>query len=258
MIKTKNLTKVYGDNQVISDVNISVPHGKLTALIGPNGAGKSSLLMALGRLLEPTSGEVLLDGQEASTIRHSAYAKKIATQPQSPDISLRLTVEELVSFGRFPYSKGALTEDDHREVDDAISFLSLEPLRATLLDELSGGQRQMAFLAMAIAQQTECLLLDEPLNNLDMKHSVQVMRALRTLCDEKARTVVMVIHDINFAANYSDHIIAMRRGAVQFAGPVDEVISEESLRSLYDLNFEITHTRHVRLCNYFKPTGKFQ
>ncbi|MEE3571808.1 ATP-binding cassette domain-containing protein, partial [Pseudomonas aeruginosa] len=125
---------------------------------------------------------------------------------------LRLTVEELVAFGRFPYTRGSLDARDHSEIDQALAFLSLDGLRERYIDELSGGQRQMAFLAMTIAQQTDCLLLDEPLNNLDMKHSVQIMQALRRLCDERGRTVVMVVHDINFAANYSDHIVAMKSG----------------------------------------------
>jgi iron complex transport system ATP-binding protein len=131
-------------------------------------------------------------------------------------------------------------------------------LRGAYLDELSGGQRQMAFLAMTIAQQTPCLLLDEPLNNLDIKHAVQIMRALRRLCDEHGRTVILVVHDINFAANYSDHIVAMKAGKVHCAGPVREVVTETRLRELYGLDFEITHGEHGCLCNYFNPSGELE
>jgi iron complex transport system ATP-binding protein len=182
----------------------------------------------------------------------------VATLRQSPDFNLRLTVEDLVAFGRFPYSRGALTQEDRRVIDEAIAFLSLEPLRAAYLDELSGGQRQMAFLAMTIAQQTDCLLLDEPLNNLDIKHAVQIMRALRRLCDEHGRTVILVVHDINFAASYSDHIVAMKAGAVHCAGSVPEVVTEDRLRELYGLDFEITQGARGRLCNYFNPSGELK
>ena len=162
-------------------------------------------------------------------------------------------MEELVAFGRFPYSRGALTREDQRVIDEAIAFLSLEPMRHAYLDELSGGQRQMAFLAMTIAQQTDYLLLDEPLNNLDIKHAVQIMRALRRLCDEQGRTVILVVHDINFAASYSDHIVAMKEGAVYCAGSVAEVITEARLGELYGLAFDITQGQRGRLCNYFNP-----
>ena len=144
-----------------------------------------------------------------------------------------MTVEELISFGRFPYSRGALTTEDRRIIDEAIDFLALKPLRHSYLDELSGGQRQMAFLAMTIAQQTDVLLLDEPLNNLDMKHAVQIMQALRRLCDEQGRTVILVIHDINFAANYSDHIVALKHGTLSFSGLSEEVVTETNLSELY-------------------------
>lgn len=256
MITVKNLGKVYGKKTVLSGVNARFPAGQITSLIGPNGAGKSTLLMMIARLLEPTQGEVLIDGKKVSDIRIGAYAKRVATLRQSPDFNLRLTVDELVAFGRFPHSRGVLTAEDHRTIDEAIAFLSLEPLRRAYVDELSGGQRQMAFLAMTIAQQTECLLLDEPLNNLDIRHAVQIMRALRRLCDEHGRTVILVVHDINFAANYSDHIVAMKDGAVHSAGPVEQVVTEARLQELYGLDFQITHSERGRLCNYFNPSGE--
>lgn len=256
MITTHQLSKAYGNKTVLSNVSVRFPAGRITSLIGPNGAGKSTLLMIVARLLTASQGDVFLDGANVSDIRISEYARRVATLRQSPGFNLRLTVEELVAFGRFPYSHGALTQDDHRIVDDAIAFLSLEPLRKSYLDEISGGQRQMAFLAMTIAQQTDCLLLDEPLNNLDIKHAVQIMRALRRLCDEQGRTVILVVHDINFAANYSDYIVAMKEGAVQCAGTVPEVMSEAQLRQLYGLDFEITQGDRGYLCNYFTPSGE--
>ncbi len=258
MITIKNLSKSYGPKTVLRDVSLQFPARRLTSLIGPNGAGKTTLLMMAARLLEPSQGEILIEGARVSDIRIGDYARRVATLRQSPDFNLRLTVEELVAFGRFPYSRGALTKEDRRVIAEAIEFLSLEPLRAAYLDELSGGQRQMAFLAMTIAQQTDCLLLDEPLNNLDIKHAVQIMRALRRLCDEHGRTVILVVHDINFAASYSDHIVAMKGGAVHCAGSVPDVVTEDRLRELYGLDFEITQGARGRLCNYFNPSGELK
>jgi iron complex transport system ATP-binding protein len=255
MIHVKHIAKSYGAKRVLANVSAQFPKGQVTSLIGPNGAGKTTLLMLIARLQEANGGEITLGGRSIAAIQIQDYARLVATLRQSPDFNLRLTVEELVAFGRFPYSRGALTAQDRQAIDDAIAFLSLEPLRLAYVDELSGGQRQMAFLAMTIAQQTDILLLDEPLNNLDMKHAVQIMRALRRLCDEQGRTVILVIHDINFAANYSDHIVAMQGGAVRFSGPAHEVVTEERLRALYDIDFHIVRNERGCVCNYFTPTG---
>ena len=255
MIQIKHIDKNYGATTVLANVSTHFPQGKMTSLIGPNGAGKTTLLMLVARLLEPSGGDITLDGRNIADIGIADYARQVATLRQTPDFHLRLTVEELVAFGRFPYSRGALTPQDRLAIDEAIAFLSLENLRGAYVDELSGGQRQMAFLAMTIAQQTDILLLDEPLNNLDMKHAVQIMRALRRLCDEQGRTVILVIHDINFAANYSDHVVAMQDGAVRFSGPVHEVVTEQRLRALYDIDFDIVRSDRGCVCNYFSPTG---
>ena len=255
MIHVKQIEKNYGEKRVLAKVSTQFPKGKVTSLIGPNGAGKTTLLMLIARLQEAHGGEITIDGRSIAAIQIRDYARLVATLRQAPDFKLRLTVEELVAFGRFPYSRGALTEQDRQAIDEAIAFLSLEHLRLAYVDELSGGQRQMAFLAMTIAQQTEIVLLDEPLNNLDMKHAVQIMRALRRLCDEQGRTVILVIHDINFAANYSDHVVAMQGGAVRFAGPAHEVVTEERLRALYDIDFHIVRNERGCVCNYFTPTG---
>ncbi|KQB53540.1 iron ABC transporter ATP-binding protein [Pseudomonas endophytica] len=253
MITVHDLHKAYGTKTVLDGVSACFPSKSLTSLIGPNGAGKTTLLMMIARLMEPSRGEVRIDGRPVAGLAVREYAKRVATLRQSPDFNLRLTVEELVAFGRFPFSRGVLTAEDQRLIGEAIAFLSLEPLRHAYLDELSGGQRQMAFLAMTIAQQTDYLLLDEPLNNLDIKHAVQIMRALRRLCDEFGRTVILVVHDLNFAASYSDHIVAMKAGAVHCAGGVEHVITEAQLSKLYGLDFEITQGQRGRLCNYFNP-----
>ena len=255
MIHVNHIEKSYGARRVLDNVSVQFPARKITSLIGPNGAGKTTLLMLIARLQQANGGEIAIDGRSIAAIKIQDYARLVATLRQSPDFNLRLTVEELVAFGRFPYSRGTLTPQDRLAIDEAIAFLSLEALRAAYVDELSGGQRQMAFLAMTIAQQTDILLLDEPLNNLDMKHAVQIMRALRRLCDEQGHTVILVIHDINFAANYSDHIVAMQGGTVRFAGPAHEVVTEERLRALYDIDFHIVRNERGCVCNYFTPTG---
>lgn len=256
MIIARNIGKSYAGRAVLSNVDVRFPAGRITSLIGPNGAGKTTLLMLIARLSEPSQGNISIGGQDIRDIPIGEYAKQVATLRQSLDFNLRLTVEELVAFGRFPYGRGTLTPGDRQAIDDAIAFLSLEPLRRSYIDELSGGQRQMAFLAMTIAQQTDCLLLDEPLNNLDMKHAVQIMRALRRLCDDFGRTVILVVHDINFAANYSDHIVALKDGAVHCAGPVSEVVTEQRLWDLYGLDFEILRSQRGCVCNYFNPSGE--
>ncbi|OOV87797.1 ABC transporter ATP-binding protein [Oceanospirillum linum] len=258
MISVNKLFKTYGKKTVVSDVGAHFPAHKLTSLIGPNGAGKTSLLMMIARLLEPTHGDIFLNGNSIFNIRPADYAKKVATLRQAPGFNLRLTVSELVAFGRFPYSRGVLTTEDYRVIDEAIEFLSLGTLRDAYLDEISGGQRQMAFLAMTIAQQTDCLLLDEPLNNLDIKHAVQIMSALRRLCDEQGRTVILVVHDLNFAANYSDHIVAMKEGRVHYSGSVENVVKKNCLQDLYELNFRIARSEQGYLCNYFKPSGELK
>lgn len=258
MISLQDVHMGYGENRVLSGVSVDFPPRRLTSLIGPNGAGKTTLLMLMARLLEPGQGNILLEGRNLSGIPIVEYARRVATLRQSPGFHLRLTVEELVAFGRFPHSRGALTPADHRAIDEAIAFLALESLRRAYVDELSGGQRQMAFLAMTVAQQTDCLLLDEPLNNLDMTHAVRIMRALRQLCDEHGRTVILVVHDINFAARYSDHIVALKQGILHCAGPVADVVTSARLRALYELDVDIVHGARGPLCDYFNPAGELE
>nr|WP_314706630.1 ATP-binding cassette domain-containing protein [uncultured Comamonas sp.] len=256
MISVRNLHKNYGSKIVLSNVSVDFPARSITSLIGPNGAGKSTLLMMIARLLNPSNGNVLLQGSDVSELRISEHAKHVATLRQAPSFNMRLTVQELVAFGRFPHSRGSLTPQDQQAIDEAIAFLSLQPLRDAYINEISGGQRQMAFLAMTMAQQTDVLLLDEPLNNLDMKHAVQIMQALRRLCDEQGRTVILVIHDINFAVNYSDHIVALKDGALRYSGATHEVVTEQRLGDLYGLDFEITRSARCLVCNYFNTPEK--
>lgn len=234
MIDFENVTKRYQDTPVLGPVTGTIAEGGITALVGPNGAGKSTLLTVIGRLLDPTTGTVTVGGMDIRVTRSKDLAKHLSILRQDNHITARLTVRELVGFGRFPHSKGRLGPDDVRHVDDALEFLDLTPLAERFLDQLSGGQRQRAFVAMVLAQDTEYVLLDEPLNNLDMKHSVSMMRQLRRAADELGKTIVLIVHDLNFAAAYSDRIIALRDGLVVTSGTADEIMRDEVLSDVFD------------------------
>ncbi|MGM0523201.1 MAG: ABC transporter ATP-binding protein [Bacillota bacterium] len=251
MVKIKDVTKLYGDTAVVDHVSMTIPKGKITSFIGPNGAGKSTLLSIVSRLIAKDEGEVLIDGEEVSTTNNKALAKKLSILKQANDINVRLTVRQLVSFGRFPYSQGRLTDIDEKMIDSAIHYMELETMENKFLDQLSGGQKQRAYIAMVIAQDTEYILLDEPLNNLDMKHSVQIMKVLRRLADELGKTIVIVLHDVNFASVYSDYIVALRDGKVIKKGPTDEIIRNGVLKEVYDMDIKIQDIDQCRICLYF-------
>lgn len=251
MVEVKHLTKRYGGVSVVDDVSLTIPKGKITSFIGPNGAGKSTLLSMISRLISKDSGEVLIEGKELGACKSSELARKISVLKQSNHISVRLTVKELVSFGRFPYSQGRLTPQDKEFIDEAIAYMELAEMQDKYLDQLSGGQRQRAYIAMVMAQDTEYILLDEPLNNLDMKHSVQIMKVLRRLVDERGKTIVLVIHDINFASCYSDYIVALKNGRVASAGTADEIIEPAVLGAVYDMEIPIETIGGKKIGVYF-------
>ncbi|CAH0304512.1 putative siderophore transport system ATP-binding protein YusV [Peribacillus sp. Bi96] len=251
MVEVKNLFKKYNNKTVVEDVSIEIKKGKITSFIGPNGAGKSTVLSMISRLITRDSGEVLIDGKDMGKFNSNELAKKIAILKQANHINIRLTIRELVAFGRFPYSQGKLTKEDWVYVDEAIEYMELADMQDKFLDQLSGGQQQRAFIAMVIAQNTEYVLLDEPLNNLDMKHSVQIMKVLRRLADELGKTVIIVIHDINFASCYSDYIVALKDGKVVHNGPTEQVINSNVLKEIYDMDIEIQNINDNKICVYF-------
>ena len=251
MIEINGLTKLFGKKPVVEDVSVTIEPGTITSFIGPNGAGKSTLLSMVSRLLEADTGEVLLDRNNVKKWKSNEFAKRVSILRQANYINVRLTVRELVAFGRYPYSKGHLTAEDDRFVEQALEYMNLTEMQDEFLDELSGGQKQRAYIAMVIAQDTEYILLDEPLNNLDMKHSVQIMKTLRKLVDELGRTVVIVLHDINFASVYSDRIVALKNGKLIKNGPTHEIINSEALREIYDMDIPIQEQNGCRICVYF-------
>ncbi|WP_257348685.1 ABC transporter ATP-binding protein [Pseudalkalibacillus decolorationis] len=251
MIEVKNISKTYGKKRVVEDVSINIAKGKITSFIGPNGAGKSTLLSMVSRLIPGEQGHVLLDGKKITKYKNNELAKTISILKQSNNVNIRITIRELISFGRFPYSQGRLTSKDWKYVEEAIQYMELEELQHKFIDELSGGQLQRAYIAMVIAQDTDYILLDEPLNNLDMKHSVQIMKSLRKMVDELGKTVVIVIHDINFASCYSDYIVALKNGEVIKEGDTNEIISNDVLKEVYDMDFKIQNIDGNRICVFF-------
>ncbi|QRG05729.1 ATP-binding cassette domain-containing protein [Xanthobacter dioxanivorans] len=252
MIEIAGVSKSYGTARVLDAVSLSVPAGGLTAIIGPNGAGKSTLLSIVARLLPMDAGRVTVDGLDVSTTTGDVLARRMAILKQDNRITPRLTVSELVAFGRFPHCHGRPTRADAEKVAEAIGYVDLSPLSGRLLDELSGGQRQRAFIAMVLAQDPACLLLDEPLNNLDMKHAAGTMKLLRRAADELGKTVVVVIHDINFAACYADRIVAMKGGRVLVHGGPDDIMRADVLRAIYDMEVAVHEVNGFRLGAYYR------
>lgn len=251
MIEVKNLTKVYGEKKVIEDVSFKIEEGKMISLIGPNGAGKSTVLSMMSRLTSIDSGEVIIDGKKLSEWRNDDLSKVISVLKQSNNINLRLTVKELVEFGRFPYSKGRINKEDLKYIDKAIDYMNLTDIQDKYLDELSGGQKQRAYIAMIIAQDTKYIFLDEPLNNLDIKYCVQMMKVIRSLVDDLNKTVITVLHDINFTSAYSDTIISMKNGQIFEQGNAEDVINKHKLENLYDTQFKICDIHDKKVCVYF-------
>lgn len=255
MITTSSVTKRFGDTVVCDDVTLHVPAGGVTSIIGPNGAGKSTLLALMSRLEPANAGVITVDGLDVSTTKSEVLAKRLAILRQENHVTIRLTVRDLVAFGRFPHTQGRLTADDHAHIDQALAFLGLDGMQHRFVDELSGGQRQRAFVAMVICQDTDYVLLDEPLNNLDMKHSVAMMQHLRRIATELGKTIVIVIHDINFAAAYSDRIVGMRDGQVIVEGTPEEVMDSAVLAEIYDMYIPIHEVEGKRLGMYYWSPG---
>lgn len=251
MVDIKGVFKSYNNKPVIDNVSLTIPKGKITSFIGPNGAGKSTLISMVSRLIAKDEGIITIDGEDISKVKENELAKKISILKQSNAMNVKLTVRELISFGRFPYSKGKLKKEDWAKIEEAIAYMELEDIQHKYLDELSGGQRQRAYIAMVLAQDTEYILLDEPLNNLDMRHAVQIMKTLRRLVNELGKTIVIVIHDINFASCYSDEIVALKDGRIVKQGRTCDVIDSCVLKEIYDMDIDIKEVDDQRICVYF-------
>ncbi len=235
MLTIRNLRKTYEDATVVDDVSLELPHGKVISMIGPNGAGKSTVLGMISRLVARSSGAVEFQGKDLDKWESRELAKHLAILTQANNVQMKLTVRELVAFGRFPHSGSNLSQKDWEIVDRSISYMELEDFAERFIDEMSGGQRQRAFIAMVLAQDTEYVLLDEPTNNL----ATQMMKLVRRLCDELGKTVILVLHEINLAAFYSDYICAFKNGKIAAWGTVNEVMTPEQLKLIYGVDFQI-------------------
>ena len=239
MITIDHATKRYGSATVVADVSCTIPRGGVTSIIGPNGAGKSTLLSMMSRLLPLDGGSVVVDGLDVSTTAGPVLARTLAILRQENQLTVRLSVRDLVGFGRFPHNNGRPTVVDRGLIERALAYLDLTDLAHRFVDELSGGQRQRAFIAMVLAQDTDYILLDEPLNNLDLRHMTEIMKLLRRMADELGKRVIVVLHDINFAATYSDRIVAMRAGRVVADAPADQIMRADVLEAVYDTRVDV-------------------
>ena len=246
-----DLMKYYGEKAVVNEVSFEVPKGKVLSLIGPNGAGKSTVMGMISRLIAKDAGVIRFEDEDLSKWKSKELAKRLAILTQHNHVQMKLTVKELVAFGRFPYSGNRLTLEDHKLIDKAIAYMELEAFADRYIDELSGGQRQRAYIAMVIAQDTDYVLLDEPTNNLDIYHATNLMRIARRLCDELGKTVILVLHEINYAAFYSDYICAFKDGKIAKFGTVEEVINKDTLSQIYKVDFEIMNIGGKPLTIYY-------
>ncbi|WP_329392381.1 ABC transporter ATP-binding protein [Streptomyces sp. NBC_01716] len=236
-LSAHELTLAYDDRTVVHELELAVPDGRVTVIVGPNACGKSTTLRALGRLLKPKSGSVLLDGAELASIPTRKIAQSIGLLPQSPSAPEAITVADLVSRGRQPHQRWwqQWSEEDERAVTDAMARTDVTELAERSVDELSGGQRQRVWIAMALAQETDLLLLDEPTTFLDIAHQVEVLDLIRRLNHDQGRTVVIVLHDLNQAARYADHLVAMKAGRIVAEGPPSEVVTAPLVQEVFGL-----------------------
>lgn len=251
MIEINQISKSYQDTKVLDNITTTIKNSGITSIIGPNGAGKSTLLSIIGRLLMADCGYVKVNDLDVVTTPSDTLATYLSVLRQENQFASRLTVEELVGFGRYPYTKGRLNIDDKKKIDESLDFLNLSDLRYRYLDELSGGQRQRAYVAMVLCQDTEYVLLDEPLNNLDMKHAVIMMKLLRRAADELGKTIILVIHDINFASVYSDHIIAMRSGKLSYHGAPVDIMKADIIEDIFDTPVDVKSIDDKLIAMYY-------
>lgn len=247
MIKIQNVRHAIGDRIILNDVSLDIPQGGITALIGPNGAGKSTLLSLMARLQTLKHGSISYGGKDITATPTAELAKVLSILTQENSIMSRITVRDLLMFGRYPYHQGRPSEKDKAVVEKSLRYFQLEDFAHRYLTELSGGQRQRAMIAMVFCQETDYVLLDEPLNNLDMYYARSLMQLLHHLTHEHRRTTVVVLHDINQAAAYADYVVAMKNGRVALQGEPDEVFTADNIRDLFEMDVEVLEHRGKKL-----------
>jgi iron complex transport system ATP-binding protein len=252
MIVAKDITKSYGDVRVVDAVTTTLPKGGITAIIGPNGAGKSTFLSMISRLMAMDRGTASVDGLDVTRTPSDVLARRLSILRQDNHMTARLTVRDLVGFGRYPHSKGRMTQEDGAHIERALGYLNLADLAERFLDELSGGQRQRAFVAMVLCQDTDYVLLDEPLNNLDLRHAVGMMQQLRRAARELDKTIVIVLHDINFASVYADHIVCMKHGRIAHEGTPGTIMTSDILTAVYETPVHVEMIDGNRIGIYYQ------
>lgn len=240
-ISTKNLNISYGNLDIVKDLNLDIPKGKITTIIGSNGCGKSTILKTIARIIQAKSGDIFVNNINIKEQSPKDLAKVMAVLPQSPQAPSGLTVEELIAYGRFPHQKGfgKMKKEDEDIVTWALKSTGIEEFRERPMEALSGGQRQRAWIAMALAQQTEILILDEPTTYLDLAHQLEILKLLEELNRKQGTTIVMVIHELNNAARFADHMIGVKKGKVVCQGTAHEVMTKENLKELFNIDAEI-------------------
>ncbi len=240
-LAAENLSSGYGDHRIVDSVHHEFAAGRITSIIGPNGCGKSTLLRTLARLIKPSGGAVKLAGRPLSDFGSKELARRVAMLPQTPTAPEGISVFDLVGRGRTPHQGlfGRWSSEDFEATARALEDTKIADLADRPVDELSGGQRQRVWIAMALAQQTDVLLLDEPTTYLDLKHQLEVLDLLTDLNRQRGTTIIMVLHDLNLAARYSDELVAMRSGTVKRAGSSHDVITDTTLRDVFDLEASI-------------------
>ena len=244
-LNISQLDVFYGKKKTVEAVDLEIPDQQITAIIGPNGCGKSTLLKAIARIIPYEQGSILLDGKEIHTQASLDIAKKLAILPQSPETPIGLSVHDLVSYGRYPHQKKVkATTADKEVIDWALKVTQIVELKHALIDQLSGGQRQRVWIAMALAQNTDFIVLDEPTTYLDISHQLEVLELLKKLNIQQHRTIIMVLHDLNQAARYADYIVAMKAGKMLYAGTPAEVVTPERLKHIFNIATEIDWDTH--------------
>ena len=243
MIELSDVTYRIGEADILHELSTQLPAGKLTALIGPNGAGKSSLIRLIGRLEPLSSGRIVIDGLDIDSTSSKQLALKMAILGQQTVIASRLRLEELVGFGRWPHHQGRPGPGDREIVEASLASFDLSDLSERFLNEVSGGQAQRALLAMTFAQEADWLLLDEPLNNLDMAHARKLMSHLADVVQEQGKSVVVVVHEVNYAAAWAHHIVAMKNGRLFAEGSPHDVLTTGTLSELYDTTVDVGEHR---------------
>ncbi|SEN91120.1 iron complex transport system ATP-binding protein [Amphibacillus marinus] len=238
MISVEDVKVGYDDQLIIDSLSITIPKGQITTIIGPNGCGKSTLLKSIARILKTSGGSIYLDGKSISQTPTKEVAQKMAILPQSAEAPAGLTVRELVTYGRAPHQSrfGRLKQADLEAIDWALAETGLHELEDRAIDALSGGQRQRVWIAMALAQDTEVVILDEPTTYLDMSHQLDILQLLEKLNKNQKKTIVMVLHDLNHASRFSHHLIAMRNGALVTHGVPNDVMTAANLQYVFNIN----------------------